>query len=159
MSFISFWILALYELITFLPQKSRPEAKSALFLCPSFSQKAAPNISCCTFNTRPLIYCRNPDNIHCRDDSYDCRCPSDTKDTWGKENGPLYCSRIISLVFQTHINASWCSCIVLIRLETWLSWLSECRCWPMWGNAAEALWLLSSCRVQGKEVATVAVAC
>lgn len=34
------------------------------------------------------------------------------KPTWRKEGRPLYCSRIISLVLYTHINASWCCCIV-----------------------------------------------
>lgn len=43
--FHSFGTLALCELIAFLPQKSRPEAKSALFLRPALSQKATPNIS------------------------------------------------------------------------------------------------------------------
>lgn len=70
------------------------------------------------------------------------------KHTWGKENKPLYCSRIISLVFQKWINVSWCCCIVLIREVggRLLTLMLNCRlCRPMWGNADPSLWLLLSC--------------
>lgn len=75
----------------------------------------------------------------------------DTKHTWGKENRPLYCGPIISLVFQTRINVSWCSCIVLIWEKLLLTLLLNHRlCCPMWGNAGEGLWLLLSCKVKGR---------
>ncbi len=106
-----------------------------------------------TLNTRRLIYCQNLHHIHLWDSSYKRGVHCDTKHTWGKENRPLYCSRIISLVFQTRINVSWCCCIVLIGEERLLTLLLNWRlCWPMWGNAGEGLWLLLSCssKVKGR---------
>lgn len=100
-----------------------------------------------------LIYCLNLHGIDQRDSSYKNDFHYDTKHTWGTENSPLYCSRIISLVFQTRINVSWCCCIVLIREEGLPTLLLNHRlCRPKWGTAGEGLWLLLSCssKVKGR---------
>lgn len=69
-----------------------------------------------------------------------------TKNTWGKENGLLYCRLIISLVFQAQINVSWCCCIVLLLYQnggggvaTLLPSMRKC----MWES-----WLLLSCSIK-----------